>query len=242
MAAYGGPVPLTPNMRGHLGSDADPRLFAQALAEPMNGGTAYTGTRYSVSDLDVRILCDLGVPCNVVAQASAPLAQAQATATPATTSIAVEYYDASMDHYFVTALPDEIAKLDGGAIGGWSRTGESFAVYAVGSAHPPVCRFFSASFAPKSSHFYSALPGECAVLSGNGDWQYEGLVFAVDLPDASGHCAAPLAPVYRVYNNGQGGAPNHRYTTSTAVRATMLARGWTPEGVGSDGVVACVPQ
>lgn len=244
MAAYGGPVPLTPNARGHVGSDADPRLFAQSVAEVMNGGTAYTGTRYNVSDLDVRILCDIGVPCALAAaQAAAPpVAAAEATATPATTAPAIEYYNAAFDHYFVTSLPDEIAKLDSGAIGGWSRTGESFAVFAGGSAHAAVCRFFSASFAPKSSHFYTALANECSTLRQNADWQFEGVVFEIDLPDASGTCTAPRVPLYRMYNNGQGGAPNHRYTTSSAVRASMVARGWTPEGLGSAGVVGCVPQ
>ena len=49
-------------------------------------------------------------------------------------------------------------------------------------------------------------------------------------------------PLYRLYNDGQGGAPNHRYTTSPTVRAAMMGRGWTPEGMGSLGVIACVPQ
>ena len=244
MAAYGGPVPLTPNERGHLGSDADSRLFAQSVAEVMNGGTAYTGTRYDVSDLDVRILCDIGVPCTLAAAlASAPGAPApRATATPAATTPAIEYYDAALDHYFVTSIADEIGKLDSAAIPGWSRTGESFPVYQMGGGHSPVCRFFSTSFAPKSSHFYTALGSECATLQQNADWQFEGDVFELDLPDAAGHCTPPLVPLYRVYNNGQGGAPNHRYTVSTSVRAAMLARGWTPEGFGGDGVVGCVPQ
>ena len=38
-------------------------------------------------------------------------------------------------------------------------------------------------------------------------------------------CAAGLTPVYRLYNNGQGGAPNHRYTTDLTVRAQMIAQG-----------------
>ena len=38
-----------------------------------------------------------------------------------------------------------------------------------------------------------------------------------------------------------GGAPNHRYTTSTVTRGQMLALGWVPEGAG-DGVVACATQ
>ena len=46
-------MPLTANERGHLGSDEDPRLFDLGVAEVMNGRTAYVGTRYAVSALDV---------------------------------------------------------------------------------------------------------------------------------------------------------------------------------------------
>lgn len=239
-AYYGGPVPLTTDARGHLGSDADPRLFGLAAAEAMNGETVYEGTRYNVSELDVRILCDIGVPCVLQAASATPQ---RAPAAVAATLRAVEYYHAGLDHYFVTALPDEIAKLDSGSIAGWQRTGRSFGVFPADAAgRAPVCRFFSAAFAPKSSHFYSALPSECDLLKGNPAWQYEGEAFAVALPDAAGNCPASLAPLYRFYNNGQGGAPNHRYATATDVRAEMLARGWVPEGAGTMGVAACVPQ
>ena len=75
----------------------------------------------------------------------------------------------------------------------------------------------------------------------NTDWQFEGEVFAIPVPDASGACAAGAAPVYRLYNNGQGGAPNHRYTTDLGVRAQMIASGWIPEGYGPLGVIMCAP-
>jgi hypothetical protein len=39
-------------------------------------------------------------------------------------------------------------------------------------------------------------------------------------------------PVYRVYNNGMTGAPNHRFTTSLAIHDDFVQnRGWTSEGV-----------
>lgn len=50
-----------------------------------------------------------------------------------------------------------------------------------------------------------------------------------------------LQYVYRLFNNGQGGAPNHRYTTSLDTRASMISQGWVPEGAGTIGVIACVP-
>jgi hypothetical protein len=247
MELYGGPVPLTFDARGHLGNDADPRLFGYSAQEVMNGRTAYVGMRYNVSELNARMLCDIGVPCVLtaaIAYAEPATRIGQAQATPAPTvgpaSRVIEYYNAALGHYFVTSIADEIAKLDGGVIPGWSRTGESFAAFPIGSGNVPVCRFFSASFAPRSSHFYSALANECEAVGTERDWDYEGNVFEVGVPDAAGDCAASLVPLYRLYNNGEAGAPNHRYTTSESVRATMIGRGWTPEGLGRLGVVACV--
>jgi hypothetical protein len=155
---------------------------------------------------------------------------------------AIEYYHAEWNHYFVTANSDEIAKLDAGVFAGWARTGQSFKVLpldAPGAAN--MCRFFSVSFAPKSSHFYTPYAGECASVKQNPDWQFEAEVFAVYLPDAAGGCPTGTLALYRLYNDGQGGAPNHRFTTSAVTRADMLAQGWISEGTGALGVTACVP-
>jgi hypothetical protein len=160
-----------------------------------------------------------------------------------TKATAIEYYNAGFDHYFMTSIADEIAKLDNGTFPGWARTGQTFTVYAdspAGSA--PVCRFFSTSFSPRSSHFYTPDINECGVVRQNPDWQFEGNVFAVLAPGPAGDCAPGSQPIYRVYNNGQGGAPNHRYTTSEAIRTQMLGKGWIPEGYGALGVVMCSPQ
>ena len=154
----------------------------------------------------------------------------------------IEYYHAGFDHYFVTDIPDEIAKLDDGTFAGWSRTGESWNAYAdtpVGSA--AVCRFFSTAFGLRSSHFYTSDVGECERVRQNADWQFEGQVFGVLAPGPSGNCPTGTQPVYRVYNDGQGSAPNHRYTTSSATRGAMLAKGWIAEGYGAAGVIMCAP-
>ena len=159
-----------------------------------------------------------------------------------TTTPVIEYYHAAFDHYFVTNIPGEIAKLDNGTFVGWTRTGESFNAYATaqpGSAD--VCRFFSTAFAPKSSHFYTPDVSECGAVKQNPNWQFEDVVFAVLPPDAQGTCPAGTTAVYRMYNSGQGAAPNHRYTTSFPTRAAMLAKGWIPEGRGVLGVVMCSP-
>jgi len=153
----------------------------------------------------------------------------------------VEYRHAGFDHYFLTSIADEIGKLDTGVIAGWTRTGLEIASYPLAARGETVCRFFSASFAPRSSHFYTASASECATVKGNPVWQFEGTVFNVDVPAADGTCPASTLPVYRLYNNGKGGAPNHRYTTSLAVRDDMLAQGWIPEGYGPLAVMMCAP-
>src|SRR6202007_2608951 len=93
-----------------------------------------------------------------------------------------------------------------------------------------VCRFFSMSFAPKSSHFYTPSATECATVKSNADWSFEGEVFNVGEVSLDGTCPPATLPVYRLYNGGQGGAPNHRYTTDTAVRQQMIDAGWVAEG------------
>jgi poly(3-hydroxybutyrate) depolymerase len=176
-------------------------------------------------------------------QASAIMAMvAKITSGYAGPARAIEYHHAEWDHYFVTAEAAEIARLDSGGFAGWARTGESVAVYPLDTAGTRnVCRFFSTSFAPRSSHFYTASASECAGLKGSPSWQYEDNVFAFGAPGDDGGCSAATQPIYRLYNAGQGGAPNHRYTTSAATRATMIAAGWIPEGSGSLGVVGCAP-
>ncbi len=62
---------------------------------------------------------------------------------PAKISV-VEYYNASLDHYFVTPLSTEQANLDAGLTPTkWTRTGRTFNAYdASGTGTSPVCRFY----------------------------------------------------------------------------------------------------
>lgn len=156
---------------------------------------------------------------------------------------AVEYFDGTCGHYFVTAKPAEIVALDAGRFTGWRRTGQTFEVLPLGTpAARSVCRFWSGNtFTPLSTHFYTAFSGECADVRAKAEWTFEGEVFAIMLPDATGGCAAGMVPLYRLYNNGFGGSPNHRYTTHPAVCSDMLSQGWIAEGYGM-GVVGCVPK
>ena len=112
--------------------------------------------------------------------------------------------------YFLTAIADEIAKLDAGIFAGWQRTHLQFGVYATNDAPPAaatVWRFFSTAFDPKSSHFYTANVAEYNDVLANPNWQLEGGaggVFKTQLPAGDGSCASGSVPVYRLYNNGHG--------------------------------------
>ena len=160
-----------------------------------------------------------------------------------TTIPVVEFYAASLDHYFISADAQEIAALDNQVIPGWTRTGFGFKAYPAGtSATSPVCRFY---IPPESgdSHFFSASPTECAQTRQKfPTLVYESPdVFHVGLPDpATGNCAVGTIPVYRVWNNRSDS--NHRYTTSRTLRDQMLAKGYLAEGYGADVVVMCAAQ
>ncbi len=141
--------------------------------------------------------------------------------------VAVEYYNASLGHYFITAFGEEAAFLDGGAFGGaWTRTGYGFAVAAGDPAAVDVCRFFG-----PNTHFFTGNAQECAGLRANPLWTYEGIGFRARLA-AGDACPSPLRPVYRLYNDPATVASvNHRYTADGATYRAMIAAGWIGEGV-----------
>ena len=162
----------------------------------------------------------------------------------AQTAWVIEYYNVALDHYFITANPNDIAQLDSGAAPGWKRTGLRFKAWlraedaSIGAM--PVCRFYAAG---PASHFYSANPGDCDFLRqleqtqrGQAQaagqpflgWSYEGTAF-YSLAPQNGSCPAGTTPVYRAYNKGVTGA-NHRFTADARQRAAMLVS-WADENV-----------
>jgi hypothetical protein len=153
----------------------------------------------------------------------------------ATKIIVVEYYNAAFGHYFMTADPDEITGLDGGAYNfAFIRTGRQFNAWSAATAGTvPVCRFFTTpgTFGTKSSHFYTANGPECDGLKFNPNWVYEKVAFYISVP--SGACPFGTTPVYRMFNNGQTLAPNHRFTTEFAIYQDFTTtKNWAPEGTG----------
>lgn len=160
--------------------------------------------------------------------------------TASATIDVVEFHHAARDHYFMSAATAEIADLDQGFHPGWLRTGAVFKAYATpGNATNPVCRFYIPP-AVGDSHFYSASPAECAQVQASFPaFTYEApAVFQIALPDlVTGNCASGTLAVYRVWNARAD--TNHRYTTSTAVRAQMVSAGWIAEGYGPAQAIMC---
>jgi len=153
----------------------------------------------------------------------------------------VEYYNAALDHYFITSLPAEIDALDRGLLKGWMRTGHAFSAYAwATSAANAACRFYLPP-GLGDSHFYSVSAQECADVAR----RYPAFVletweaFALQPAPGNGMCPDGLVPVYRLWNARAD--TNHRYTTDPAVRDQMVARGYVVEGNGPSPVGMCAP-
>jgi predicted dienelactone hydrolase len=143
----------------------------------------------------------------------------------------IEYRNASLDHYFLTAEPDEAAMLDAGVVvPGWTRTGMAFKASLRGTGQGlPACRFFGTPGIGPSSHFYTVDVAECAKVRADPFWTFEEFAFAVE-PAGVGVCAEGRVPVTRLYNNGKNNQANHRYLTSRSETAKMTDEGWMVEG------------
>ena len=169
-------------------------------------------------------------------------------ANPSRTTVAVEFYHAGQDGYFITVDPQEIAGHDNGAPAGWVRTGYRFLAYSDPAVAPtgaqPVCRLY----APPpfgDTRFYSASPQECASMLAQPGQHFvseSAAAFYVQVPDAAGTCPANTRAVFRFLNNA---APSRwRYTAEVDLRDSMISDGgWTQEGTGSGSnrAVMCTP-
>jgi hypothetical protein len=158
-----------------------------------------------------------------------------------TTAEVVEYFNASLDHYFITWIAGEIAVLDAGiTIKGWVRTGKTFRTYAVAHAGTtPVCRYYIPP-GKGDSHFFGRGAVECdATGQKNPSFVLEDPQFMQMFMPNAGNCPTSTVPVYRVFSNRPDA--NHRYMTEKAVRDQMVATGWLAEGDGPDLVVMCAP-
>jgi uncharacterized protein (DUF1800 family) len=152
-----------------------------------------------------------------------------AQSTPGTTI--VEFYLQPLNKYYLSAIPNEWAVLDGLANIGWKRTGIT---YSAASATQPgakaVCRFFHPGVA---SHFFSLDSAECALLATIPEFVNEGIGWYASAPSA-GACPADTAPLYRTFNDGKNvanGPANHRYFGDYSFYQTYAAKGYALEGL-----------
>jgi hypothetical protein len=163
----------------------------------------------------------------------------------------VEYYNASVDHYFITGSAPDIDAIETGRIPGWQLTGYALGAYSLpvpshccstyGQIAVPVCRYY---MPPEfgDSHFLSASAQKCDAIAVN----FPSFVletraaFFVYLPDSeTGACPVPSRPVYRLFNQRLGSG--HRYIyDSLPRRIPMLQQGWVPQGFGPAGVAWCL--
>jgi dienelactone hydrolase len=158
--------------------------------------------------------------------------------TPGEVVDTIEYYNAGIDHYFITAFPEEAAMLDEGVdVPGWTRTGHRFKSWKTGTGPGnDACRFFGTPGRGPNSHFYTISAAECEQVKSNPDWTFEARAFRALEPLSYG-CDAAYDRVTRLYNNGMGGEANHRYLTDPQEIDRMVAKGWLVEGT-----VFCVPR
>ncbi|HVO88691.1 MAG TPA: DUF1800 family protein [Casimicrobiaceae bacterium] len=166
------------------------------------------------------------------------VASQAATAIEPTAQV-VEFYNAALDHYFITAFPDEIAMLDQGiVVPGWARTGVSWNAWknaADSATAVPVCRFFGTPNVGPNSHFYTADANECALVKQNPDWTFEAIAFYIDTPQ-SGACATKTEPIYRSFHPGaQVSESNHRFLPDLTMHQKMAGSSVL------EGVVMCAP-
>ena len=174
---------------------------------------------------------------------------ATATVPAVQTTDVIEFYNATLDHYFVTTDTKEAADLDNGVHPGWKRTGLTFQAIKAGetvAGSVGICRFYGSPAKGLDSHFYSASAAECTAVQAQfaDSWLLESSeVFrAFPVDPNTGKCPSGAESVFRLWNNRSD--VNHRYTDQTTVYAQMIAKGYVAEGNGnpSQPVIFCMPM
>jgi serine protease len=176
-----------------------------------------------------------------IVDTAAAVQAAAALAPPSNVVTVAEYYNATLDHYFITWIDPEQQNLDAGNTPTkWVRTGHAFRAYvAPQAATSPVCRYYIPP-ALGDSHFFGRGTTECdATGRDHPSFVLEDPAFMHMILPTAGACPPGTVPIYRVFSNRADA--NHRYMTDRGVRDMMVARGWLAEGDGPDLVVMCAP-
>jgi serine protease len=213
-------------------------LTAGRVQSILEGSTRdfVAGTRCGANSLCGTGLLDAGL-------AVASTVPSNGVAPPGSVPV-IEYYRSDLDHYFVTASPDEIAYFDTFLSTVWQRTGGVFYAYASAAVAPagarPVCRYAAGGLI--NSNFWSADAGECAAVGRNvaNGWTLEtAAAFWIESAASDGSCTDNHVPVYRFFDNRRDA--NQRFTVDRSERRAMINRSWVLDGMGNAGSVFCSP-
>lgn len=138
----------------------------------------------------------------------------------------VEYYNKSLDAYFITGHSDDQAALDALPTA-FQRTGMSFQATSLATAPSSltkICRFYISATNPfTSSHFYGRQGADCEGIRDQNlpNFTWEGFDFAVQT--AIDACATPIYRSFRASANGK--TSNHRYSAGLADYSALSATG-----------------
>jgi len=145
----------------------------------------------------------------------------------------VEYYNRTLDSYFITGRANEQAALDG--IADFQRTGMTFqatAAAAGGAGSTRICRFYISVTSPyTSTHFYGREGVDCEQIrnANVAGFTWEDYDFATQQP-TSGACPGGSTAVYRGFRAAANGkTSNHRYSTTLGDYNAAIAAGYVGE-------------
>ena len=152
----------------------------------------------------------------------------------AQTVTVVEFYNKTLDAYFITGRSDEQQSLD--ASPDFRRTGMSFDALTASVSNVGVtriCRYYISLSSPFTrSHFYGREVADCDQIRALNlpGFSYEGYDFSVAEP-TGGVCPTGTTTVYRGFRPAVGGkTPNHRYATSPETYVAAQNLGYVAEG------------
>ena len=160
------------------------------------------------------------------------IAAQAASAAPVTV---VEYYNRTLNTYFITGRTAEQQMLD--QVADFARTGMSFQARSTDDVQPAsvgICRFYVSIASPfTNSHFYGRQQVDCEPMAeaAYAGFSWEGYDFRVPGSEGDGTCPEGATPVYRSFRLGSDGVTsNHRFTVSTATYNAAASAGYRGEG------------
>ena len=149
----------------------------------------------------------------------------------------VEYFNSTLNAYFITGRSNEQSALDTSPY--FSRTGMSFQALSTNpltGGTEAICRFYVALTVPyTSTHFYGRQGVDCESLRSKNlaGFTWEGFDFAFpSTPTSANVCPNGTKPIYRSFRAASGGVTsNHRYSSDPTSYASNTALGFVGEGI-----------